>query len=767
MAATSASHWGAFSPQIVDGRIVAVRPFERDENPTPLIQSIPEVVHSRSRIDRPMVRRTYLEKRNQDSRHLRGSEPFVPVSWDDALELVAGELARIRSEYGNQAIFGGSYGWSSAGRVNHARTLLHRFLNSIGGYVGQLTNYSWGAAMMFLPRIVGDYEAVAGPVTDFASIVKNTNLFVLLGGANRKNAFVTSGGAGSHEYAKWQAEIRAAGIKCICISPLQRDAPPELGAEWLPIRPGTDTALLLGIAHTLATEGKVDEAFLDRYTVGYPKFRAYLLGQTDGCEKSVHWAAAICGIDAGRICDLAGQMAAGRTMLGGTWSLQRADHGEQPYWMIITLAAMLGQIGLPGGGFGFGYGSINGLGTPRIPISTPAIPEGANPVDVNIPVARVADLLLQPGRTIEFNGSPLTFPDIKLVYWAGGNPFHHHQEINRLLRAWRQPQTIVVNEPFWTATAKHADIVLPSTTPYERNDICSSPRDRFILAMPKLIEPVGQSRNDYDIFRDIAGRLGFGEVFTEGRTIEDWVSHAYEECRVKARRHAVEMPDFETFWSDGYVEIDAPTEEYVQFADFRRNPEKHPLKTPSGKIEIFSETIAGFNCDDCPGHATWLEPKEWLGSPLAAQFPLHMLSTQPSTRLHGQLDNGPVSRNAKISGREPIYMNTADANARGIKSGDVVKIFNNRGACLAGAVVTDGVVAGVVEFPTGAWYDPEAAGTIGSLDKHGNPNVLTRDEGTSKLGQGPSAQSALVEIEVWQGPLPAISAFDVPDVVEP
>jgi biotin/methionine sulfoxide reductase len=214
------------------------------------------------------------------------------------------------------------------------------------------------------------------------------------------------------------------------------------------------------------------------------------------------------------------------------------------------------------------------------------------------------------------------------------------------------------------------------------------------------------------------------------------------------------------------VEIDAPAEEYVQFADFRRDPARHPLKTPSGKIEIFSETIAGFDYDDCPGHATWLEPKEWLGSPLTDQFPLHMLSTQPSTRLHGQLDNGPVSRATKISGREPIYMNTADAEARRIRSGDVVKVFNDRGACLAGAIVTDGIVAGVVEFPTGAWYDPEAAGTIGSLDKHGNPNVLTRDEGTSRLGQGPSAQSALVEIEIWQGPLPAISAFDVPDVVQ-
>ncbi len=160
-----------------------------------------------------------------------------------------------------------------------------------------------------------------------------------------------------------------------------------------------------------------------------------------------------------------------RVLVAANWSLQRARHGEQPYWAIIALAAILGQIGLPGGGFAFGYGSSNGMGNPRPDTPLYGLPIGINPVDIAIPVARVADLLLNPGETVRFDGRPITYPDIRLVYWAGGNPFHHHQDLNRLRQAFRRPATVIVNECYWTATARHADIVLPATTALERNDI--------------------------------------------------------------------------------------------------------------------------------------------------------------------------------------------------------------------------------------------------------------------------------------------------------
>ena len=225
------------------------------------------------------------------------------------------------------------------------------------------------------------------------------------------------------------------------------------------------------------------------------------------------------------------------------------------------------------------------------------------------------------------------------------------------------------------------------------------------------------------------------------------------------------FPSFSEFWTKGYVNIPRPLEDYVLFADFRADPERCPLDTPSGKIQIYSEVVAGFGYDECPGHPCWIEPKEWLGSQLACRYPLHLLSSQPATRLHSQLDDGLVSRASKIKGREPLWINTTDARCRGIASGTVVRVYNARGSCLAGAVVTDAIRPGVLNLATGAWYDPDESDAHGAMDKHGNPNVLTRDEGTSRLGQGTSAHSCLVEVERWDGSLPKITVYEQPAVV--
>ena len=202
-------------------------------------------------------------------------------------------------------------------------------------------------------------------------------------------------------------------------------------------------------------------------------------------------------------------------------------------------------------------------------------------------------------------------------------------------------------------------------------------------------------------------------------------------------------------------------------ADFRADPAAHPLKTPSGKIEIFSEKIASFGYDDCPGHATWLEPIEWLGSKTAERYPLHMLSDQPTDKLHSQLDHSPHSRATKVKGRQPITMHPDDAAARGIADGDLLRVFNDRGACLAAARLSDRIRRGVVRLSTGAWFDPADAGSNRPLEKHGNPNALTLDIGASKLSQGCIAQTCLVEIERFDGPAPAVTAHRLPEFVEP
>ena len=241
-----------------------------------------------------------------------------------------------------------------------------------------------------------------------------------------------------------------------------------------------------------------------------------------------------------------------------------------------------------------------------------------------------------------------------------------------------------------------------------------------------------------------------------------WLQHLYEGWRASAGERGFTLPDFGGFWSAGYLPLPRVAEDLVAFATFRRDPDSHPLQTPSGRIEIFSATVDGFGYDDCPGHPTWLEPAEWLGSPHARRFPLHLIADNPGTRLHSQLDVGAFSQASKVQGREPIRLHPSDAAARGIVDGDVVRVFNDRGSCLAGAVVSPAVRPGVVQLSTGAWYDPLDPAHPESMCVHGNPNVLTRDAGTSRLAQGCSGQHALVEVERWEGPLPPIKVLDPP-----
>ena len=754
------SHWGAYRVGTRDSRVATVTPFELDPEPSPLIEAMPGVVHHDSRIVGPMVRKGWLENGRASDTAGRGTEPFVAVSWDEALDRVANELARVKADHGNEAFYGGS-GWGSAGTFHSAAGQIKRFFNSFGGYVDQVTNYSFGSASVILPRVVGSMDPLSRPTT-WPTIIDNTRLFLAFGGVSIKNIQTCKNGIGVHETQRYLRAARNAGVEFVQICPIRDFFADDPGAEWLAPRPNTDTAIMIGLAHTLFVEGLHDTDFLDRYCVGFDRFRAYLVGESDGVPKDADWAAAISGIDGETLRALARRMAASRTMISVSWSVQRCDHGEQPCWMAITLAAMLGQIGLPGGGVGFGYGSNGGTGNPTPPLTPPSLPMGSNSTGAYIPVARVSDMLLNPGAEYDFNGERRTYPDIRMMYWAGGNPFHKHQDINRFLKAWQRPETIIVHEPWWTPAARRADIVLPVTTTLERNDIAATDRDRFFVAMQRAVPPVGEARNDYDIFANLAGRLGFGDRFTEGRDEMDWLRHMYDVARQNAARREIEMPGFDEFWRDGFVEFPAPEDPPVLFEAFRANPQRAGLKTPSGRIEIFSDTIDGFGYDDCPGHPTWLEPAEWLGSDMSARHPLHLISNQPRYRLHSQMDFGAPSQASKVQAREPVWIHPHDATPRGIVDGDVVRLFNDRGTCLAGAEVTDRIRPGVLRLSTGAWFDPLESGKIGSLDKHGNPNVLTLDKGSSRLSQSCIAQSALVEVELFDGDLPPITAYDQP-----
>ena len=374
-------------------------------------------------------------------------------------------------------------------------------------------------------------------------------------------------------------------------------------------------------------------------------------------------------------------------------------------------------------------------------------------------------MLLNPGKEFDFNGKTEKYPEVKLAYWVGGNPFVHHQDRNRMVEAWKKLETFIVQDFQWTPTARHADIVLPATTAFERNDIeaVGDYSSRAIMAMKKVIDPVFESRTDYDIFAAISEKLGKGNEFTEGKSEMDWIKSFYEDALKQAKEKKIEMPDFDSFWNgDGVIEFPVTEgKNFVRHAAFREDPLLNPLGTPTGLIEIYSKNIEKMNYDDCGPHPMWMEPAERLGGP-TTKYPLHVDTAHPNGRLHSQLCGTSLRETYQVAGHEPCLINTADAAQRGIKDGDVVRVFNDRGQILAGAKVSDAVRPGVLRVSEGGWYDPLEGGKPGTLCRYGDVNVLTMDIGSSKLGQGNCGHSASADVEKYQGPQVTVEVFSTP-----
>ncbi len=747
----TSSHWGSY--QFEPGGDLT--PLADDPAPSRIGRGWASASQDKqSRILRPAVRRGWLEG---DKGRNRCDDSYVEVSWDRAISLAAAALRDVTQVHGNGSVFGGSYGWSSAGRFHHAQSQMRRFLNLAGGYVSARNTYSHAAAEVLFPRLLGlSNKAFQDEMTAMPLVAEHCELLLAVGGISPRTAQITSSGTTHHEVGPWLDTMRAKGTRIVCLSPRRADLD---GAEWLPIRPGTDTACLLALAFEIHAAGLADQGFLDKCTSGWECFRDYLTGAKDGVPKSADWAAPICDLAPQVIRDLARDLARSKSMVSMAWGLQRAEYGEQPIWAGLALAAIIGQIGQPGTGYGFGYGSTTPVGRASRLIPWPSVPQGKNPVDDSIPVARIADMLLKPGAAYRYDGQDRTYPDIKLVWWTGGNPFHHHQDLTRLQKAWTRPETVIVNDHSWTATARRADIVLPATTPLERSDIMMNRRDPTLLWMSQYHAPLGEARDDYEIFAQLSAEMGFGAAFTEGRNADGWLAHLWDRARDVAQEHGFALPEFEQFQTDGRFDIPDADEARIALADFVTDPEAHPLSTESGRITLTNAKIGALQLRGCPGHPTWLEPQECLIH--AAPGELHLISGQPDTRLHSQNDRGEEARADKIHGREAMYLHPDTAAALGLAAGDIARVFNSRGACLAGVRLDDGLRPDCVFLPTGAWFDPQVIDGA-PLEVHGNPNVLTRDQGCSDLSQGNIAHSCLVRAEKWTGGLPDLSIAKPP-----
>ena len=756
-----ATHFGPFNAVVKNGKLVGVQPVGNiDAMPTSMLtEGVLSRTYHETRVNYPMVRKSYLEGMTNGTGdikvELRGKEEFVRVSWDVALGLTAKAILDTIEKHGNESIFSSSYGgWSHAG-VFRPNVLQGRFFNLIGGCSLTSGDYSGGASQISLPHIIGDMEVYSAQ-TAWEQVRDNTQVFVMVGCDPFKNNRIEYRVADHQMYPRWEA-IKKAGVKFVSINPQFTITDEAMDCEWVKIIPGTDTALFLSMCHYLYTNNLHDQAYLDKYTVGFDKFLPSLLGKDGSPEKTPKWASEITGIPEEKIIELAKMFSQNRTQFAGSWSLQRQDHGEMQHWAIIAFSSMLGGIGKPGQGVGFSWHYGNG-GMPASGKSTPSgLSQGRNLVKTFCPASRITEMLMNPGKEFHHNGSIHHYPLVKMIYNAGNNFMSHQQDTNKLIRALQNVDTVVCQDPWWCASTRWSDIVLPATTTVERNDITSGgtySNDK-VYAMRQIIEPQGESLDDIEIFRRLARLFNVEFPFMDqGKTVMQMIQEAY-------KRSSATMP-FAEFWEKGVAHMEVPVEanKWVRHGDFYTDPEKNPLATKSGKIELYCQDFADYKLDDCPPIPTYFPPHEFLGN--AEPDELHVVSPHPRMRLHSQMANTSVRDVDNIQGREPCLMSPEDAKSRGIKDGDLVEVYNKRGSILVGARVDPRIMKGVISIYEGCWPSVDSKGRCNS----GLINFVTSDKASSKLSQATTANTVLVKMKKCTDPDGPNMAYTKPAILE-
>ncbi|MDG2638458.1 trimethylamine-N-oxide reductase TorA [Vibrio parahaemolyticus] len=772
------SHWGAFRAHIYAGKVQEIKPLELDKNPTEMLNGIKGIIYSPSRVRYPMVRLDWLKK-HKYSADTRGNNRFIRVTWDEALDLFYRELERVQKEYGPWALHAGQTGWNQTGSFNNCTAHMQRAVGMHGNFITKVGDYSTGAGQTIMPYVLGSTEVYAQG-TSWSEILENSDNIILWANDPVKNLQV-GWNCETHESFKYLAELKekvAKGeINVLSVDPVKNKTQRYLENDHLYINPMTDVAFMLAVAHVLYNENLYDKKFIDTYCLGFEEFIQYVQGKTkDKVEKTPEWAAAICGVKADKIREFARMLVSGRTQILMGWCIQRQEHGEQPYWAAAVVAAMVGQIGLPGGGISYGH-HYSSIGVPSTGFAGPGgfprnLDQGMKPKwdnnDFNgysrtIPVARWIDCLLEPGKEINYNGGKVKLPDFKMMVISGCNPWHHHQDRNRMKKAFRKLQTVVTIEFAWTATCRFSDIVLPACTQWERNDIdvYGSYSNKGLIAMHRLVDPLFQSKPDFQIMSELTQRFGRREEYARGMSEMEWIESLYNDCK-KANEGKFEMPEFNEFWEKSVLDF-GEGKPWVRHADFRKDPELNPLGTPSGFIEITSRKIGRYGYEHCQEHPMWFEKSERShGGPGSDKYPFWLQSCHPDKRLHSQMCESEEFRATyAVQGREPVYINPIDAKAKGIKDGDLVRVFNGRGQLLAGAVLTDSYPRGVIRIEEGAWYGPLNE-KEGAICTYGDPNTLTQDIGSSELAQATSANTCIVDFEKFTGKVPPVTSFGGP-----
>lgn len=739
-------------PVVANGRLCRIETDSSPDTPHNLGnraclrgRAMRQLVYTPDRIKYPM-RRVKGTK--------RGAGKYERISWDEALDEIAEQWLRVLKEYGPESVYRkyGS-GTTSSGITN--RNEWYRLANMLGGSLNEYGTYSTAQISQAVPFMFGMNGS--NNLQDMA----NSRLVVFFG----SNILETRQSGGGLSFELREA-MKQGKPRVIVIDPGYSDTAALLADEWVPIRPGSDAALCAGIAHTLITENLHDQAFLDKYCLGFDdahlpegvpageSYKAYILGNgKDGIEKTPEWAAAITGYPADKIVRLARQI--GQTKpacIAQGWGPQRHANGDTTVRAICTLAAMTGNIGIPGGG----TGSVETIN--QIPF--PKLPTFKNPVKTTISFFTWEDAIANP-QSVTSTGMGLRGQEklqhgIKFMWNSSGDSLiNQHSEINHAKKTLEDDKTceyIVVVETRMTPSALYGDIILPSVTPVEQDDLVRQGYQvdqSSIVISRKAIEPLFEARTQYDICNALAGKIGeklgqpdFQQRYNEGRTQLDWVKHLYSECR----KLKPELPeDFEEASKIGWFKW-YPPEHFVALQSFREDPVANPLKTPSGKIEIFSTKIndLGKTWQFEPGETvhplpvfenTWDGPVDETSR---AKYPFQLIGHHYKGRVHSSFVGLPwLERVAP----QMLWMNDRDALDRGIRQGDIVEVFNDRGRVQIPVKVTPRIMPGVLSMPQGAWYKP----TSGGVDTGGCINTLTKYKPTP-LAKGNPQHTNRVEI---------------------
>ena len=708
----------------------------------------------------PCIRGMAYHKTFLDGRRLRcpmqrigerGQGRFRRISWEDAADISAEAWTRIRGRYGPASRYV-HYGTGVDSLISPGN-MARRLLNLDGGHLGYYNSYSSACVRFTTPYIYGDN--FSGNSLDD---ILNSKLLILWGHNPKETVF-------GSERAWYIARARERGLRVIVIDPRESDTVRSWADEWIPLRPSTDAALADALAFTIWSEGLHDRRFMDTYCQGFDEahmppglspnqsYEAWLFGRQDGVPKTPGWAEAITGVPRDRIVKLARDYAAAKPacLLPGLGP-QRTGSGEQTVRGLIALTCLTGNVGIPGGGAA-GTGAVPGLAVSGYPVPP-------NPYPGKIPVflwTRAAeDARSMRPETDGLTGVQRLDTDIKLIFNLAGNALvNQHGDINRtiaLLKDTSKIEFILCSDVFMTPSARYADIILPGASFLEEEGILP-PWDfgDYLLYGGKAIEPVFDCRGEYGFFAALAQRLGLYEEWSSGHTsTAGWLETIYRNIR----QANPDFPDYDTFKREGGYRRPRAAP-YIAYAEQIRDPAGHPFATPSGKIEIYSPRLAALGRpEEVPAIPRYIPCPEGPEDPLREQYPLQLIGWHTKRSTHSIQDN---TRRLEKAEPQRLWIHPLDAESRGIGSGDIVEVFNERGTSLLPAFVSERIMQGVIAMPQGGWYTPGHEGR----DRRGSINVLCSQRATP-LARGNSQHTCLAEVRRAKD-IPAAETGKTPD----